>query len=113
MEEKFVLRVIDERMPLERSFLDDWLPIRSMDFQGLVGVDEPLRIARRLSDDLECEKRPRVWIVGEGMMRRKGGSGEVTRGEEGDGEGEGNEQQRLTTSGNRPPFPNISRSHIW
>jgi len=70
-EEKLVLRVIDERMPLERSFLDDWLPIRSMDFHGLVGVDEPLRIARRLSDDLEWEKRPRVWIVGEGIMRSK------------------------------------------
>ena len=59
-EVKFVLRVIDERMPLARSFLDDWLPIRSMDFHGLLGVDEPLRIARRLSDDLEWEKRPRV-----------------------------------------------------
>ncbi len=67
-----MLRVIDERMPLERSFLDDWLPIRSMDFQGLVGVDEPLRIGRRLSVDLECEKRPRVWSVGDGMTRREG-----------------------------------------
>jgi hypothetical protein len=73
VEVKFVLRVIDERMPLERSFLDDWLPIRNMDFHGLVGVDEPLRIARRLSVDLECEKRPRVWIVGEGMRRSMGG----------------------------------------
>jgi len=60
VEEKLVLRVIDERMPLERSFLDDWLPIRSRDFHGLVGVDEPLRIDRRLSVDLEWEKRPRV-----------------------------------------------------
>ena len=60
-----------------------------MDFHGLVGVDEPLRIARRLSDDLEWEKRPRVWSVGEGMMRSMGGSGEVTRGREG---GEGCEQ---------------------
>jgi hypothetical protein len=73
VEVKFVLRVIEERMPLERSFLDDWLPIRNMDFHGLVGVDEPLRIARRLSVDLECEKRPRVWSVGEGMMRSMGG----------------------------------------
>ena len=68
-----MLRVIDELMPLERSFLDDWLPIRNMDFHGLVGVDEPLRIARRLSDDLGCEKRPRVWSVGEGMRRSMGG----------------------------------------
>jgi hypothetical protein len=73
VEEKFVLRVIDERMPLEKSLLDDWLPIRSMDFHGLAGVDEPLRIARRLSDDLEWEKRPRFWRVGEGMMRSKEG----------------------------------------
>lgn len=73
VEVKLVLRVMDERMPLERSFLDDWLPIRSMDFHGLVGAVEPLRIARRLSVDLEWEKRPRVWIVGEGMMRSMGG----------------------------------------
>lgn len=73
VEEKLVLRVIDERMPLEKSFLDDWLPIRSMDFHELVGVDEPLRIARRLSEDLEWEKGPRVWRVGEGMMKSKKG----------------------------------------
>ena len=86
VEVKFVLRVIDERMPLERSFLDDWLPIRNMDFHGLVGVDEPLRIARRLSDDLECEKRPRVWSVGEGMMRStEGGRGSDKEGEGGEG----------------------------
>ena len=41
--------------------------MRNIDFQGLVGVDEPLRIARRLSVDLECEKTPRVCTVGEGM----------------------------------------------
>jgi hypothetical protein len=66
-EERLVLRVKDEEMPLVESFLDDWLPIRNIDFHGLVGVDEPLRIARRLSVDLEWEKRPRVCIVGEGM----------------------------------------------
>jgi hypothetical protein len=64
-----VLRVKDEAMPLEESFLDDWLPIRNIDFHGLVGVEDPLRIARRLSVDLECEKRPRVCSVGEGMGR--------------------------------------------
>jgi hypothetical protein len=66
-EERFVLRVNDELMPLEGSFLDDWLPIRNIDFHGLVGVDEPLRMPRRLSVDLECEKTPCVCSVGEGM----------------------------------------------
>lgn len=52
-------RVKDELMPLGESFLDDWVPMRSIDFHGLVGVDEPLRVPRRLSVDLECEKTPR------------------------------------------------------
>jgi hypothetical protein len=66
-EEKFVSRVKDEPVPLGVSFLDDWLPIRNIDFHGLVGVDDPLRVTRRLSVDLECEKTPRVCKVGVGM----------------------------------------------
>jgi hypothetical protein len=61
-----VSRVKDEPMLLEESFLD-WLPIRSIDFHGLVGVEDPLRVTRKLSVDLECEKTPRVCKDGAGM----------------------------------------------
>ena len=67
-------RVKDEPIPLGVDFLDDWLPIRNIDFHGLVGVDEPLRVTRRLSVDLECAKRPRVCKVGVGMMCMEGKS---------------------------------------
>jgi hypothetical protein len=66
-EEKFVSRVKDEPVPLGVSFLDDWVAIRNIDFHGLVGVEEPLRVTRRLSVDLEWEKTPRVCKVGVGM----------------------------------------------
>lgn len=66
-EEKLVSRVKDEPMPLGVSFLDGWLPIRNIDFHGLVGVEDPLRVTRRLSVDLECEKTPRVCRGGVGM----------------------------------------------
>jgi hypothetical protein len=77
-EEKLVSRVKDELMPLEVSFLDDWLPTRNIDFHGLVGVEDPLRVTRRLSVDLECEKTPRVCGVGVGMRDVWKDRGKVT-----------------------------------
>ena len=59
---------VKEGLPaLVGDFLEDRLPMRNIAFHGLVGVDEPLRGARKLSVDLECEKRPRVCRVDVGI----------------------------------------------
>lgn len=83
-----VSRVKDGLSPLVGDFLEDRPPMRNIDFHGLVGVDEPLRGARKLSVDLECEKTPRVCSVDVGMrdmyegdVRELGGRGEKQNGE--------------------------------
>jgi hypothetical protein len=98
-EEKLVSRVKDEPIPLGVSLLDDWFPIRNIDFHELVGVEEPVRVARRLSVDLEWEKMPRdckdgvdmrdVWkdegkVTGREGMRRSWADGKEGRGWSGD-----------------------------
>ena|SRR6266850_5958685 len=116
-EEKLVSRVKDEPMPLGVSFLDDWLPIRNIDFHGLVGVEDPLRVTRRLSVDLECEKTPRVCRAGVGMRDVWKDRGKVTGREGAKGRGlmggNGVKRRCEQRAGNRPPSPSISHDHFW
>ena len=66
-DDRSVSRVRDGVLAMVGDFLEDRPPMRNMAFHGLVGVEEPLRGARRLSVDLECEKTPRVCSADVGM----------------------------------------------
>jgi hypothetical protein len=83
-DDRSVTRVKGGLSAMVGDLLEDRPPMRNIDFHGLVGVDEPLRGARKLSVDLECEKTPRVCSADVGMrdmyegeVRELGGGGEA------------------------------------